>query len=224
MSKQTKKPVIYAFIDSQNLNMGVSSDVYKHGKKVYTGWHLDFKKFRKYLRDKFKVEEAFLFIGNLPGNEGLYEYLQRCGYILVLKPTTTYKDKEGQIRVKGNVDTDIVLYAAAKEIHNYDKAVIVTGDGDFLSLCEYLYQNNKLGTICVPNKLSYSNLLNKYVRHFDYIAVNRKKLEKTLPNKKTSINLPDAHDKVTRHGDASNVAKRGKKVNISKARKQEKKQ
>lgn len=213
MRQNPKKPIVYAFIDSQNLNMGVSSNVYKHGKKIYSGWQLDFKKFRRYLSDKFKVEAAFLFIGNLPGNEGLYEYLQRCGYILILKPTTTYKDKEGEIHVKGNVDTDIVLYAVAKEIENYDKAVIVTGDGDFLSLCEYLHEKNKLGVVSIPNKLSHSHLLDKYVHVFDYVAVNRKKLEKIKTNKKTSINLPDAHDKVTRHGDIKSIAKKRSKVN-----------
>lgn len=208
-----KKPVVYAFIDSQNLNMGVGSDVVHRGKKIYSGWRLDFKKFRRYLQDKHKVEVAFLFVGNLPGNEGLYEYLQRCGYILILKPTTTFKDKDGEIRVKGNVDTDIVLYAAAREIDNYDKAVIVTGDGDFLSLCVYLDEHDKLGRICIPNKLRHSQLLDKYHDRFDFVSVNRKKLEKFESTKKTSMNLSDAHDKVTRHGDTSTITNRTKKVN-----------
>ncbi len=212
-----KGPVVYAFIDSQNLNMGVSNDVLRHGKKLYSGWNLDFKKFRQYLKDKHKVAVAFLFIGNLPGNEGLYEYLQRCGYVLILKPTTTYKNKEGQVCVKGNVDTDIVLYAAAKEINNYDKAVVVTGDGDFLSLCTYLDERGKLGRICVPNKLRHSQLLDKYIDRFDFISVNRKKLEKTNEKtshiKKTSIISSDAHGEVTRHGDSVSVVKKSKKVN-----------
>jgi hypothetical protein len=71
----SEHPKVFAFIDSQNLNMGVSCDVMRHGKKVYSGWKLDFKKFRIYLKDKHKVDTAFIFIGNLPGNEGLYEYL-----------------------------------------------------------------------------------------------------------------------------------------------------
>jgi uncharacterized LabA/DUF88 family protein len=211
-----KKPVVYAFIDSQNLNLGVANDVFHRGKKVYTGWSLDFKKFRRYLKDKHKVEVAFLFIGNLPGNEGLYEYLQRAGYVLILKPTTSYKDSDGSVRVKGNVDTDIVLYAAAKEIDSYDKAVIVTGDGDFLSLCTFLDEHGKLGRICIPNKLRHSQLLDKYVKYFDFISVNRAKLEKDHRVghiKKTSIISSDAHGEVTRHCDTASVAKNPKKVN-----------
>ena len=202
----------YAFIDSQNLNMGVGSDVIHKSKKIYTGWRLDFHKFRRYLKDKHRVEQAFLFVGNLPGQESMYAYLQKCGYILVLKPTTSYKDKDGSIKVKGNVDTDLVLYAAAREIDNYDEAVIVTGDGDFLSLCEFLDERNKLGKVIIPNKHRYSQLLTKYSDKFDFVSVNKTKLEKSTQTKKTSIGLQDAHYKVTRHGDSSSVAKKTAKV------------
>lgn len=171
------RSVNYAFIDSQNLNMGVATGFRRRNIR-YSGWKLDFEKFRTFLTDKYRVDTAFIFIGNLPGNEALYESLQRAGYILVLKPTTTYKDDEGNDVVKGNVDTDLVLYATAKEFDNYDKAIIVSGDGDFLSLYDYLHANNKLGKIILPNKLNYSQLLNKYSEYFDFVSVNRKKLEK----------------------------------------------
>ena len=204
------KPIVYAFIDSQNLNKGVETDILHKGNQIYSGWQLDFKKFRQYLKDKHRVDIAFLFIGNLPGMESMYAYLQRCGYILILKPTTSYHDNEGNLRVKGNVDTDIVLYAAAREFDNYDEAVIVTGDGDFLSLCEYLDESGKLRKLVIPNKHRFSQLLTKYAHLFDFVSVNRKKLEKT---KKTSMVLADAHAKVARHGDTSTVAKNVKKVN-----------
>lgn len=173
-----KHQTVYAFIDSQNLNMGVGEDVVRNRRKIYEGWKLDFVKFRRFLKDKYHVETAFLFIGNLQGNEGLYEYLQRAGYVLILKPTTSYKDSDGRMRVKGNVDTDLVLYAAAREIDNYDQAVIVSGDGDFLSLYEYLDEKGKLGKIIIPNKKRYSQLLSKYAMILDFVSVNKIKLEK----------------------------------------------
>lgn len=39
--------VIYAFIDSQNLNLSVQKDIKEKGigKIIYKGWKLDFKKF-----------------------------------------------------------------------------------------------------------------------------------------------------------------------------------
>jgi uncharacterized LabA/DUF88 family protein len=168
----------YAFIDSQNLNIGISSDVVQDGKVVYSGWKLDFAKFRKFLADRYRVTEAFLFIGNLPGNEALYTALQRQGYIIVLKPTMTYRGKNGKLRVKGNVDTEIVLYAAAIEFHNYDRAVIVTGDGDFISLCDFLEKHDKLARILVPNKKRYSHLFTKYADKLDFVSTNRHTLER----------------------------------------------
>lgn len=55
----------YAFIDSQNLNLGIKSQ----------GWQLDFRKFRQYLRSKYKVTKAYLFIGHVADNEKLYDHL-----------------------------------------------------------------------------------------------------------------------------------------------------
>ena len=67
----------YTFIDSQNLNLSIRSQ----------DWVLDFKRFRIYLRDKYKISKAFLFIGYVSTNENLYISLQEAGYILVFKPT-----------------------------------------------------------------------------------------------------------------------------------------
>lgn len=169
----------YAFIDSQNLNLGVSNDIINHhGKKVYTGWKLDFHKFRIFLEDKYRVTKAFLFIGYVPGNEGLYKDLQKAGYIVVFKPTLQIKNgSTKKPTTKGNVDAELVLHSSAIEIENYDTAVIVSGDGDFHCLYEYLASRNKLKAILVPNKVRYSSLLNKFIKYLHFVGDNRVKLE-----------------------------------------------
>ncbi|MEY4723271.1 MAG: hypothetical protein RLZZ324_784 [Candidatus Parcubacteria bacterium] len=134
----------FAFIDAQNLHLGVKGQ----------GWLLDFARFRRYLRDKFGVERAYLFIGFKRGNEGLYTHLERSGYLCVFKPTLVLKD--GQI--KGNVDAELVLHSMI-EFPNYAKAVIVTGDGDFRCLVEYLLRQGKLERLIIPNQKRYSALL-----------------------------------------------------------------
>jgi uncharacterized LabA/DUF88 family protein len=131
----------FAFIDSQNLNLGIRSQ----------GWKLDFKKFRIYLRDRFSVEQAFLFIGYVEGNQDLYTDLQKAGYIIIFKPTLVLQDGS----VKGNVDAELVLHAMI-EYQNYNKAVIVSGDGDFHCLVKYLENNSKLERLLVPNRKKYS--------------------------------------------------------------------
>ena len=87
----------YAFIDSQNLYLGIKE----------LGWKLSYKKFRVYLKEKYAVTKAYLCIGYLHGNESLYRSLQSAGYVLVFKPTLEHVD--GQ--VKGNVDAELVLQA-----------------------------------------------------------------------------------------------------------------
>jgi len=153
----------YAFIDSQNLNLGVRDQ----------GWVLDFKRFYVYLKDKYKIREAYLFIGYMPGNESLYTNLQQAGYIVVFKPTLFLPDGG----VKGNVDAELVLHTMI-EYENYDRAMIVSGDGDFHCLIEYLEQNNKLFKVLIPNAKKYSSLLRKFRRYFVYINGLDKKLAK----------------------------------------------
>ena len=169
-----KYPIIYAFIDSQNLNLGTNKDVYnKRGKKIYKGWKLDYKKFRVYLKDKFHVSKAFLFIGYIRGNERLYNNLKRWGYELIFKPTV--KDNSG--KSKGNIDAELVLYSAAIEYRNYDKAVIVSGDGDFHCLHKYLDENKKLLKIIIPNMKSESSLLRQFQHYKFFIEYEKVKLE-----------------------------------------------
>ena len=166
MIKTNKQKINYAFIDSQNLNLGVQS----------AGWKLDFAKFRRFLLDTYKVEQAYLFIGQMPENQQLYLYLQKAGYIIIFKPTQKYF-KNGKKTTKGNVDAELVLYSAARLINEYVEAVIVSGDGDFLCLYEYLSELGKLKKILVPNKMKFSRLIKPFMYKIDYISTKRKKLE-----------------------------------------------
>jgi len=159
------KETIYAFIDSNNLNLGILSQ----------GWKLDFARFRIYLKDKYHVEKAFLFIGYVPGNQQLYTFLQKVGYIVVFKPILEIS-KEKKTKIKGNVDAELVLHTMI-EYKNYDKAIIVSGDGDFYCLIEYLANNNKLAKIIVPNK-KYSSLLRKFAMFIVNISFLKDKLHK----------------------------------------------
>ncbi|OGE25745.1 hypothetical protein A3C32_03125 [Candidatus Daviesbacteria bacterium RIFCSPHIGHO2_02_FULL_41_14] len=165
---------VYAFIDSQNLNLGTGKDLTKNGKLIYQGWKLDFKKFRRYLSDKFRVEKALIFIGYIKQNESLYKNLRSAGYELIFKPTV--KDHAG--KPKGNVDAELVLHAAAIEFSNYDKAVIVSGDGDFYCLHEYLEKNKKLLRIIIPNSKSESSLIKPFQKYKVFIEFEKNKLER----------------------------------------------
>lgn len=171
--QKKKYPKVYVFIDSQNLNLGTSKDIKIGNKLIYRGWKLNYKKFRRYLTDKFKVDTAFLFIGYIPSNQNLYRSLKRWGYTLVFKPTV--KDHSG--KPKGNVDAELVLHAAKLEFENYDKAIIVSGDGDFYCLNEYLDKEGKLLKIIIPNRHSESSLLKSFQDKKIFIDREKSKLE-----------------------------------------------
>ncbi len=170
MGKKVKENVVYAFIDSQNLNLGVKSQ----------GWHLDFAKFRRYLTDKYSVSKAFLFIGMVPGNESLYKSLNLAGYTCIFKPTLERKEGKATV-IKGNVDAELVLHSMVEYDH-YSKAIIVSGDGDFFCLIEYLEKQGKLLKILAPTR-HYSSLLRKYNNFIVRIDL----LKKALEYKKTGI-------------------------------------
>lgn len=157
MMKKIKRLNNYAFIDSQNLYMGVKEQ----------GWRLDYHRFRVYLEDKYQVKKAFLFIGYLPGNETLYTRFQEAGFIVVFKPILEIK-KGKKIEVKGNVDAELVLHTMI-EFNHFDKALIVSGDGDFHCLVEYLDKKHKLLKLMVPNKHGFSRLLRKFRQYAVFV-------------------------------------------------------
>ena len=153
----------YAFIDSQNLNMGI--------RRI--GWKMDFKKLRIYLKEKYKVKKAYLFIGYMSENQNLYRSLQKYGYVLIFKPIL--KKKDGTI--KGNVDAELVLQAMI-DYNQYNKAIIISSDGDFYCLINYLFDKKKLEMVISPCYKTCSILLKKSAREkIIFIDNLRKKLE-----------------------------------------------
>jgi uncharacterized LabA/DUF88 family protein len=153
----------YAFIDSQNVNLAIQSQ----------GWNLDFGRFRRYLSDRFGVTKAFLFIGLVPEHQSLYTYLQAIGYNIVFKPTLKLPNGN----VKGNVDAELVLHTMI-EYPNFDKAIIITGDGDFHCLVEYLEKQDKIGRLIIPNKCRYSSLLRRFTGFMSFLNNTQEKLGK----------------------------------------------
>ena len=178
---ETSTKGVYAFIDSQNLNLGT--------QKV--GWKMDWKKLHEYLKTQHGVTRAYLFIGYMQANEAMYEGLHDMGFSIVLKPTVTMNnptedDKKEKSEphkeipapppptIKGNVDAELVLYAM-KEMPNYSKAIIVSGDGDFYCLAEYLAGKGRLKHIMTPNRF-YSSLLKPYEAYIIRIDELRREL------------------------------------------------
>jgi uncharacterized LabA/DUF88 family protein len=142
---------------------------------------MNWKKFRQFLTDKYGVSMAFMFIGYVPEHEDIYEKMHEAGYAVVLKPTFDMSRPRPEDNgakndkpVKGNVDADLVLWAM-KEMDNYDKAVIVSGDGDFFALIEYLVQQDRLLKILTPTG-QYSSLFHQFESHLERLDSYKREL------------------------------------------------
>ena len=159
----TKDQNNFAFIDSQNVQLAIRG----------IGWEVDWSRFRIYLREKYSVQRAYLFIGYIEGNNALYTKLQSAGFICIFKSTLKYRDGT----TKGNCDAELVLQAMI-DLHTYEQAIVVTGDGDFYCLVKYLIDQKKLNCVLIPNRLKYSALLKRFgKKHLAFMNDLRLKLE-----------------------------------------------
>mgnify|MGYP001620116306 CR=1 FL=1 len=140
-------PQNVAFIDGQNLHLGTKEK----------GWSVNHKRLRTYLRDKYKVGEAYYFLGFVSeGYQDLYDSLQKAGYILSFREhSSALKGKK-----KGNVDCDIVFGVMRKLVENepFEKVFIVSGDGDYKKLVDYLIKKGRFGKMLFPNREFASSL------------------------------------------------------------------
>jgi uncharacterized LabA/DUF88 family protein len=146
-----------AFIDGQNLHLGTRSS-----KKP---WKVDLKKFRVYLEQKYQVHKAYYFLGFVQeANLDLYEEIQNSGFILIFREHNSAMTG----KKKGNVDTDIVFQVMKKiyKKEDFDKIVIVSGDGDYKLLVDFLIEEDLFEKVLLPNREYASSLYKKLGRKY----------------------------------------------------------
>lgn len=160
-----------AYIDGQNLYMGTA--------KSEPSWHIDLARFRIYLQKKYNVDKAYYYLGFVKDEKEirlLYEQIQTAGFILVFRKHNSAMLGEK----KGNVDSDIIFSAMdkmyKKEIFN--KIILVSGDGDYKMLVDFLIQENKFEKILFPNRRFrsslYKELSNNYFVYLDDTDIKQK--------------------------------------------------
>ena len=137
-----------AYIDGANLHNGIKS----------LSWDFDYKRFRVWLREKYAVEQAYLFIGMMPKYAELYTRLQEQGYTLVFKDVIY--DNNG--KAKGNCDADLVVSAMQDAYENkFDNAVLVSSDGDYAPLVKFLIAKEKMLAVVSPYETQKCSVLLK---------------------------------------------------------------
>ena len=135
--EKNTKPNNYAYIDGANLHNGVKQ----------LGWEFDYGRFRVWLREKYSVSQAYLFLGLVPKFKSLYTHLQELGFTLVFKEVTYGENG----KVKGNCDADIVVRVMKDAYeNNFDRAILVSSDGDYSSLVAFLMEKKKIQVVLSP--------------------------------------------------------------------------
>ncbi|MCL1876686.1 hypothetical protein FWF74_01480 [Candidatus Saccharibacteria bacterium] len=67
-----------AFIDGQNLHLGTTTS--------RPSWKVDLVKFRNYLARKYKVEQAYYFLGMVDDTQTeMYKHIQEAGFITIFR-------------------------------------------------------------------------------------------------------------------------------------------
>lgn len=170
-----KKPINIAYIDGQNLHMGTTKNTPK--------WQVDLKRFRIYLKDKYHVDKAYYFLGFVQEGvnfDELYEEIQTAGFILVFRQhNSAMLGKK-----KGNVDSDIIFSIMKRLVQKdtFNKVVLVSGDGDYKMLVDFLIEKDRFKKILFPNRRFSSSLYKsisaKYFAALDDADV-KKKIQKS---------------------------------------------
>lgn len=160
-----------AYIDGQNLHMGTA--------KSDPEWHINLARFRVYLAQKYHVVSAYYYLGYVQEGapiEKLYETIQQAGFILVFRLHNSAMIG----KKKGNVDSDII-FSTMKRLYmkeEFDKVVLVSGDGDYKMLVDFLIEQDKFEKILFPNRKYrsslYKALSNKFFAYLDDKDVRRK--------------------------------------------------
>ena len=160
-----------AFIDGQNLYSGTRDG----------GWAVDHIKFRIYLKEKYSVTEAYYFLGyESTEQKELYSNLRDAGF------TVIFKEHNSSMfgKKKGNVDTDIVFEVMKRLIEepSFDKIILISGDGDYKKIVDYLLSKGKFEKVLFPNKKFASSLYKQYgSEYFDYLDNIRTYIEYINP-------------------------------------------
>lgn len=133
-------------------------------------WKVDLKKFRIYLKEKYKINKAYYFLGVRKENlEGLYKSLEEFGYILIFRE----HNPNAISSKKGNVDTDIV-FAVMKKLYKKEckgKIILVSGDGDYWHMVEFLIEEKRFLKLLAPDQHAASSLYRNRMsdRYIDYL-------------------------------------------------------
>jgi uncharacterized LabA/DUF88 family protein len=120
---------------------GIDVEAYKE-----EGKEINLEKLVKYFSEKTlekgKTEAETITLGRQLERAKFYRDLKKFGYELRIKPTKTFTSAEGTTTTKANCDVDLT-FDMMRYMSQYNEAVVLSGDGDFAPIVEYLVKKHK---------------------------------------------------------------------------------
>lgn len=115
----------------------------------------DIKFLLKYLKDRYRLTHCIYFTAKLTSLTQDYELLQSLGIEVVFKKIYYEGD-----RAKANCDVQIANRITADVLGDeVDKVFLLSGDGDFAALLDYVKDKNKVAHVIGVTKYKTSKLL-----------------------------------------------------------------
>jgi uncharacterized LabA/DUF88 family protein len=145
---------IHAYIDESNLFLSF--------KQINT--KISYKKLFIFLKEKYKISDAFMFVGYIKKNDFVYSEMIQAGFKII------YKDILGDIDLKGNCDCELVLQTMRDFYeYKYTEAIILSGDGDFACLVRFLNEKKALARVIAPRASRCSIFLKRTANHITFL-------------------------------------------------------
>jgi len=152
---------IALFIDGSNL--------YSTGKTL--DFDIDYKKMLELFKGKGRLIRANYYTALLEEDDyspirPLIDWLDYNGYHVLTKPAKSYIDRDGRRRIKGNMDTELVVDMLALAPH-VDHILLFSGDGDFRAAVEAVQKQGVRVTVVSTLKSKPSMLSDELRRQSD---------------------------------------------------------
>ena len=159
---------ICIYIDGANFVYGI-----KTLNKKYSDYHFDFESFIKKIVGKNNLINIFYYNASLKQTINPRRFkeqqkllarlrkISKCKIILCKRQKRFNKDDEEYYTIKGD-DINLALDMLNDTWENkYDKAILFSGDGDFVPLLKYVKNKNKEVEVISFYELASRNLLNE---------------------------------------------------------------
>jgi len=154
---------IAIYIDGSNL----------YSTTKYLDYDIDYKRLLELFQNKGRLIRAYYYTAIVEDSDysavrPLIDFLDYNGYTIRSKPAKYQTDRDGNRRVKGNMDIEIAV-DMMQHADNIDHMVLFSGDGDFSAAVQAVQDKGVRVSVVSTLKSKPSMLADELRRHADAV-------------------------------------------------------